>query len=73
MSRLRGSGHEWPAELYGDRSGCGKFPPPQGHREHLRSLWIGLAHTHGMIERGAAAFAESMQLLERLNGQGEQL
>ena len=48
-------------------------PPPQGHREHLRSLWIGLAHTHGMIERGAAAFAESMQLLERLNGQGEQL
>jgi len=48
-------------------------PPPQGHREHLRSRWIGLAHTHGMIERGAAAFAESMQLLERLNGQGEQL
>ena len=43
-------------------------PPPQGHREHLRSLWIGLVHTHRMIESGAAAFAESVKLLDSLNG-----
>ena len=53
------------AEKHRDASG---FPTHDKHREHLRRLREGLPLTAAMIERGAAAFTDSVEFLKRLDG-----
>ena len=43
-------------------------PPDIQDREHLRRLTAGLTLTRELIHSGAAAFTESVKLLNRLGG-----
>ena len=66
MSRFRGRVMGTPAE---DRTDAAVRPPAhQEHHVHLQRLRAGLAGTGAMIERGALAFSESVELLNRLDG-----
>ena len=48
---------------------CPAIPPPNdSHRAHLRELRAGLMLTAALIERGAAALVDSVELLNRLDG-----